>query len=111
VTGQVPNSPVHPDAIKHQVRFKLAGLRKLTYAELSKLPEVSTAAVRFGQSSATLTTFREGVAGERLAIVVRCGPKGATDGFIWHGLHADGFYIEPNGQTTAIPERILFAYM
>ena len=107
--GKEPS--VHLDAVKHQVRLRLDQLRKMQYLQLASLPEVEGETIDFGPSRYRLTTFREGLQGEQIAIIVRCGPEGATQRFWWQGLYAEGFYITPEGTISDLPDRMRYAYM
>lgn len=88
---------VHPEAIKHQVRIRIEDLRKLPYEELAKLPEWSTTDIKFGDTVAKLTIYREGNSGERLTIAVQCRPQGSTDSIVWRGVYAEGFHVRSDG--------------
>jgi hypothetical protein len=101
----------HPDAIKHQVRLRLDALRDLTYEALANMPDFSKSFVRFGNANVKINTYREGDSGKTLAIIVQGSPDGATEKVLWRDVYAEGFYVQPDGTITEIPDRIRYAYM
>jgi hypothetical protein len=93
------------------VRFRLEKLRQATFDELAALPPWSGEEVRFGESLGDLTIYREKESDGRLRIVVQFMPKGMARSLIWRGVHAEGFWIWPNGDKEVLPDALRFGYM
>ena len=99
------------EAVQHQVRFQLDKLKERPFEELAALPSWSGEEVRFGDFSASLTTYRDNEPDGRLRIVVQFMPKGTAEDLIWRGVYAEGFWITPAGDITVLPDRFRYAYM
>jgi hypothetical protein len=103
--------PVPEEAVRHQVKHRLARLRELSFDELAALPAWRTEDVEFGPRLAAVTVYRDVAPDGALEIVVQCMPDGAATGIIWRGVYAEGFWIWPNGRTVPLPEDRRYYYM
>ena len=103
--------PVNPDAVKHQVQFRIEALRARTCDDLVQLPEWTTELVSFGETECELITYRIGAPGDDIKIVVQALPPGSRRGVLWIGVQAAGLRIAPDGATMRMTERELYDYM
>lgn len=101
-------SRIEPDALLHQIALRLTALAELSPEEFARLPEWSTELVRFGNTSAKLTTYSILREDGTRSIVVQATPEGT--GIVWRNVQAAGFRIFPNGDRVAIGEPEIFEF-
>ena len=101
------------EAMRSEVRSRLAVLRQRSYSELQALPEWSSDELTVEGVAADTTTYREGEPPGPLRIIVQFStkPRRFLCVLRLRQVVAEGFEMQPDGGTEELSENELHYYM
>lgn len=98
--------------ILKEISSRLSELKKLSFARLKELPEISSDSTRIGESEVTFTTYRDIEENGNLEIVVQASVKQGDGVILKHKqVSADGFGVSSDGEVHVLSKDTLYFYM